>query len=370
MADSQSIDSKRKYGEYVTEIDGKKYAVVRIPLGGGKYKKKVKLLSLIGGTKSHARKWAWGELDQGNVECETFRQLANWYRDDFLIAPEYQDGRRLYGLRTWKHQRVVLERLCRYFGDYQIQKITVDVLNRYKREKLKGSSIAAVNRDFALMRTMFLKAKRRRWITESPFESGEGLIEMSLEQHRTSKINSRIVKRLLARSRKSEQPLLHYLIYVLAYTGARPSEIFPYNAREDGVPREPLIWARVLESDFETVRLVSYKGRIREERLVPTSPGLESALRRLYAQVKPTPEDVMFPVHNFKRSWKTLCRSARVKDVWMRDLRKYFNTEMMMNPNISDMERMLLMGQRDMNTNRRYSKLDESFIEKYRRVIS
>jgi integrase len=364
---------KRSYRKYVAEIDGKKYAVVRLPIGNGKYKKKVKLLDLIGGTKEDAVKWAWSELDKLKEKHEprrTFQSLADWYRDEYLIPPVYQKGKRLYGLRTWKHQRVVLKRLSARFGIMPLDKITVDVLENYKRSRLQSVSVSSTNREFALLRTMFLKARKRKWMLESPFEVGENLIDMSLETHRVSPINTRIAKRLLARSRKSGQPLLHYLILVMMFTGARPSEVFPYNAKDDDVPREPLTWARILEFNFQGVRLVSYKGRIREEKLVPALPTLERGLRRFYAETNPKPEDLLFPVKNFKRSWATLCRSVGVSGIWIRDFRKFFNSWVAQLPDMSDVDRMMMLGHKKLETNVIYTKAEmPSLVKKFRAAV-
>lgn len=365
----------RRYGDYVCEIDKKIYAVVRLPLGNGKYKKKVKLLSLLGnGTKTEAAKWAWDELElwkKGEAREKdklTFSDLAAWYKKEFLVAPVYQGGKRLIGVRTYKQLQAVLERLKKYFGLFRIERIGLDVLRRYKRERLRTVSIVSVNRDFALVRTMLKKAKTRHWLKESPFEMGENLIEMSLESSRESPLTPRLAKRLLARSRKSAQPLLHYLILTMMHTGARPSEVFPFHAGTgDDVPREPLIWKSILDFDYKAVRLISYKGRIRKERLIPTSVELERGLRKMYAETNPaSDEDLLFPVKGFNRSWATLCRSVKCTGVWLRDFRHYFNSQILVNEKFNDVERMLLLGQSRISTNLRYSHLDESFIKKFR----
>lgn len=367
MYNSQSmVSKKRKYGDYTTEIDGKKYAVARIPLGGGRYKKKVKLLASIGGTKRDAQKWVWQQLDGETETVSTFAALAEWYSREYLVAPMYQDGKRIYGLRTWQHQRTVLERLSLYFGQYKLSNVTLDVLRRYKRHRLETVGMVSVNREFALMRTMFRKAKMRKWVRESPFELGE-LIEISLESPRVTELDTKLAVRLLARSRKSEQPLLHYLIYVLMFTGARPSEIYPFNVpAADEVIREPLTWDRILKFDFKAIEIVSYKGRIRKVRIVPTTAGLERSLRSLYALAEHGPSDLVFPVKSFKRSWATLCRSVGVSGVWLRDFRHYYNSVILQRTDINDVERMILMGHTQVRTNIRYSKLGLEFIEKYR----
>lgn len=386
MPKKKTKKETRSYGKYTMEIDGKTYAVVRLPLGNGKYRRKVKLLELLGsGSPKEAAKWAWDELEKHrrgesapDGEKRTFKDLSEWYKREFLIAPIYKDGKRLLGVRTYRQYRATADRLCEYFGLYKIERITVDVLRRYKRERLKDVSIVAVNRDFELMRTMLKKAKARKWLKESPFDLGENLIETALEGSRKSPLTLRIAKRLLARSRKSEQPLLHYLILVCMHTGARPSEVYPFHAfknkknpDEEEIPREPLIWKNILEFDYKAVRLVSYKGRIRTERIVPTSAELERGLRRLHDEVKPQDEnDLVFPFKTIKRSWATLCKSVKCSGVWLRDFRHFYNSTILVNEKFNDAERLLLMGQRQLNTNLRYAHLDESFIEKYRAVTS
>ncbi len=129
--------------------------------------------------------------------------------------------------------------------------------------------------------------------------------------------------------------------------------------------REPLTWDRIA-TDYRTLELVSYKGRVRTVRMVPVSAELERGLRELNNRVSPQPSDLVFPVTTFKRSWKTLCKSVGIKDARMRDLRHYFNSYLVGRSDINDMERMLIMGHTGMTTNARYSKLDTSVVEKFR----
>lgn len=363
----------RKYGEYICTINKVEYAVVRLPLGNGKYKRKVKLLSKLGGTKTEAAKWAWEQIEKhktgGATDGEdlTFTALAAWYKKEFLVAPVYQNGKKLYGVRTYKGQQQIVDNLAKHFGYYKLDNITLDVLRKYKRERLKDVSITAVNREFALIRTMFKKAKARKWLKESPFDLGENLIEVSLENSRKSPLTLRLAKRLLARSRKSQQPLLYYLILVLMHTGARPSEVYPYREEDDDVPREPLIWKNVLDYNFKAVRLISYKGRIRKERIVPTTVELERGLRKMY---QGAPDDLLFPITSFKRSWATLVKSVKgASGVYLRDFRHFYNSVILVNSRFNDVERMLLMGHSRPSTNLRYSQFDESFIDKYRDAI-
>lgn len=356
---------RARYGSYCEEIKGKLYGSVQIPLGNGKYKRKRKQVE----SPIAARQWAEHQLNRtryGDTEdVETFGQLAEWYKKEFLVPPIYQDGKRIDGLRTYQQQRNLADRLSKQFGGYRLDAITLDTLRRYKRERLRTVSITSVNRDFALLKTMFRRAVTRKWMRENPFEFGEGLLETSLESKGRAKITHRIAKRLLARSRKSEQPLLHYLVLVLAHTGARPSEAFPYQAtKNDGILREPLTWRAILDHDFQAVTLVSYKGKVRKERAVPTSVELKRGLRQFYAETQPEPEDVLFPFSTAKRSWATLCRAVGA-NITLRALRTYFN-ECLVEKGYDEVSRMLLMGHEHLTTNLLYSSITPEFIKRFR----
>lgn len=367
-------NSRVKYREYTTIIKGKLYAVVNVPIGDGKYAQKRKRFD----SKILAQQWALAELRKHSSSEDvfissdwTFADLAEWYKEEYLVAPVYQDGKKIEGLRGWKTQRTNLDRLTRSFGKYDIRENLLDVFRRHRRERLKTVTITAINRDFALIRAMFKKAKRRKWIEENPFDfDDEKLIDTALESSRDSKITDRIAKRLLARSRSSEQSLLYYLVLVLMFTGARPSEAYPWHAaNDDDVQREPLNWERILKFDFKAVELISYKGKKRRVRLVPTSVELERGLRKFYAETNPQPEDLLFPVTDFKRSWKTLCKRAGVEGVVIRDFRRYFNNYWIHNEDVNDIERLLMLGHKDIKTNLIYSQLDLGFVDKFRSAI-
>jgi integrase len=356
---------KTNYRTYTETIDGKLYGVVNLPLEGGGYKKKRKRVP----NKTIARQWAQDQLASvpRTGADMTFRDLAVWYRDEHLVPPVYSNGKKLYGLRTWQSVRRQAENLAETFGDFLLDEITVDVLAKYKRKQLSGVSITSTNRRFALLRTMFKKAKQRKWMVENPFDVDPSLIEVALENKRQSGLTDRTVKRLLARSRKSSQPLLHYVLLTLAHTGARPSEVYPYEANDKSVVCEPLTWERVLTHDYKFVELVSYKGRVRQTRMVPTSFELEKGLRELHDRLGDAYSDLVFPVTTFKRSWKTLCTSVGVSGVRMRDFRHYFNSYLVGRSDINDMERMLILGHTKMETNARYSKLDTGIVERFRK---
>lgn len=362
---------RARYREYSVVIDDKLYAVVNIPRGDGTYQQKRKRVA----NSIEAQQWAIEQLSKshaGELPLDSgrlrFADYAEWYKEQFLVSPIYQDGKKVSGLRTWQKERSKVDRLVKVFGGFDLKKISIDVILRFKRERLQKVSITTVNHDLKMLRAMLKRAKSRKKISENPFDIDEDLkIDTALESGRVSKLNDRIAARLLARSRKSDQPLLHYLVWFLYSTGARPSELYPYQSSlDDATPKEPVCWARIIQHDFKAVTLVSYKGKKRTERMVPTSIKFERVLKQFFEESAPRPDALLFPVTDFKRSWATLCRRARVAGIRQRDFRHYFNNKIKNNKDLNDMDRMLLLGHASLETNRRYSSLDESFIAKFR----
>lgn len=366
----------RDYGKYTVEIGGELYACVYLPQGNGKYKRMTKK---VDGGVSDRMQWALeqlakhksGELPSRSQDKMTFSDLAKWYQKEFLIPPVYTaDGKKIDGQRSYKKSINRLNILIEHFGDYKLDKLSVDVLRRYKRKRLESVSITNVNHDLSLLRTILIKAKRRKWIKENPFEYGENLIERALQSPRVCPLTDRIYKRLLARSRKSNQKLLPFFILTMRHTGARPSEVMPYGAVEnDGVPREPLAWKNVLEFNFKAVRLVSYKGKARKERIVPASLELERGLRELHLKTSPKPEDMIFPISDFKKSWSSLLKSCRFENIRIRDFRAFYNSKLIA-AGLDEVSRLMVIGHVSADTNLIYASANPEFIENFRRKVS
>jgi integrase len=266
----------------------------------------------------------------------TFDALANWYAENHLVPPVYSDNVKINGLRNFKKQRQMLDRLKVYFGKAKVESISDEMLHKFKMQRLTVDKvkIATVNRDLALLRTMFNKAKRKRWIKETPFDFGELLIETSLESPRTVTITEEQEARLLAAAKELSRSRLYALILALRDTGARPSEIYPAGASEMGIEFEPITWRRFFDGNFETIVLVSFKGRKRLERLVPVSDRLKEALLELWQSKqdtrgrKDTLDDYVFPDESYKKSWNQVCQQTGISNLRLRDLRRDFRSRL------------------------------------------
>lgn len=262
--------------------------------------------------KSHAEQFGDEMLDDyairktGFIEGEamSFSDLADWYQKTHSIPPVYSDdGSKVAGIRTFETEIRRLKKLKEFFGKLLIKNIDDDVLRRYKLKREKdGVAAATINRDFEILRSMFRRAVRKRWLRESPFDFGEKLIEKALEKRRTRILSEEEETAILLAAKQSEKTLLYYAVACLLETGARPSEIYDAST----VKAEPVLWRDFFDYDFKAVKLTSLKGRKKLIRFAPVTKQLETAMTELWNSIKEEEQNKgaqIFPVASFKTAW-------------------------------------------------------------------
>ena len=248
----------------------------------------------------------------GFIEGEemTFEDLADWYKEHHAIPPVYsEDGTKVAGIRTFETERRRLDALKKFFGKILIKNIDEDVLHRFKlRREKENVKPATINRDLEILRAMFRKAVRRRWLRESPFDFGEKLIQKSLEKRREVILDPDEEYAILRIAREREKTLLYYVIVCLLDTGARPSEIYDAST----IDAEPVTWANFFDYDFKAVKLTSFKGRKKSVRFAPVTARLEEAMMELWNSFETEPEKTskIFPVKSLKTSWSKVRKKA------------------------------------------------------------
>ena len=354
------------------------YARVIIPQPGGKNKQ----ITRRAKNATHAQQIAdeiRAEYDERGESYLTgknlaFSQLADWYEKEFLVPPRYVDGRKIAGLRTFENEKNKLNRLRLSFGKILISEITQDVLRRYKIKRIDAKvSIATVNRDFELLRAMFRKAVRRKWLKESPFDYGEKLIEKSLESRRKITLTDKQEKLILAEAKKIKRSRLYYLLLALLDTGARPSELYPVNeSNEDTeITFEPVRWCDFFEHNSEVIQLVSYKGKERKIRLAPVTERLKNALLELWESMdedKKNPEDRIFPSASYKTAWRRVRSGLELDSLRLRDLRRNFRTRLG-KMGFSDDLTQRLLGHEQRQMTYHYAEADLEAVKQAKRLL-
>lgn len=276
----------------------------------------------------------------------TIEQLAAWYKEEYVIAPVYVDGKKVEGLRTWASERRKIDRIVAEFGPHTlINDIDEEMIRRFKRKRLKTVGVATVNRDLESIRRMLYKAIKKKWRKEV-IDFNE-LIDKSLESRRTVTISDEDEARILAAAHGwTGSPRLYALIIALRDSGARPNELYPVNDYKSDYSTadtfyEPIRWRDLFEEDGsirDVTTFVSYKGKQREVRIGIVTERMKNAFLELWSFLKKSkrtlPErgarldNLVFPHTTFQSAWEIVRAKAGLPKLRLRDLRRDWVTRL------------------------------------------
>lgn len=296
-----------------------------------------------------------------DAEKVTFRQLANTYSDRKLIAAEYQGDTKVRGLRSHKIQLGYLKTLIEHFGGLRVRAITHSDLEDYRAKRLQTPSrrgtplsLASVNRELTLMRSLLNFAKRKGWISRSPFDTGDPLISVADEVKRERVLTFEEEERLLLACYGPREHLRPMLICALD-TGLRKSEMLS------------LRWADIdLEAGLIFAR--SSTTKTRKARTVGITPRLRAELERMRELAGNDPEKLIFNQKDMKRSFATARNLAGIKDLRWHDLRHTATTRMV-EGGLAPMIVMKLTGHSQMGTFARYVNANDEAATKGAEVL-
>lgn len=279
----------------------------------------------------------------------TFDQFADWYKTNYVIEPTYEQGQQIAGLRTYKNVRLQIERLKLEFGKRKISRINDEALHQFKnkRKNIDEVKTATINRDLELLRAMFNKAVKQKWLEESPFDRAENLIRKSLEARRKVTVSPKEEQLVLDFAKKSENKYLFPLVLALRDTGARPSELFPYSAynvdlkelpvkikswleeevKSDNQVFLPLCWFQLFNVNFEVVPLISLKSRQVEYRFGTMTSRLRESLLDLWESTDKNAVALVFPFKSIKKEWEKVRIDTGLSDLRIRDWRRIWRSK-------------------------------------------
>lgn len=281
-----------------------------------------------------------------DAEKITFRQLANTYSDRKLIPAEYQGDTKVRGLRSHKIQLGYLKTLIEHFGGLRVRAITHSDLEDYRAKRLQTPSrrgtplsLASVNRELTLMRSLLNFAKRKGWISRSPFDTGDPLINVADEVKRERVLTFEEEERLLLACAAPREHLRALLVCALD-TGFRKSEMLS------------LRWADV-DLEAGLIRARSSTTKTRKARTVGITPRLRAEFEQMRELAGNDPEKPIFNQKDMKRSFATARNLAGVEDLRWHDLRHTATTRMV-EGGLAPMIVMKLTGHSQMGTFARY----------------
>jgi len=285
----------------------------------------------------------------------TFEQLADEYQSRKLVPAKIVEGKKVAGLKGLQTALGEMKSLRKYFGKKRIKTITHgDVedfkLNRLDTPTMHGEQrgIATVNRELERLRAIFNFAKRRGWLSKSPYEMGDPLISRAVEIQRNRVLSYEEEKRLLDACVGSRAHLRPIIICALD-TGMRRGEIFK------------LKWNDV-DWTTRTITVIAGNSKTEQERLVGITDRLRDELKRLWEESPKDADRLVFGITTtIKTAWKSAMKDAVIENFRFHDARHTAITRMVRTGAASAIV-MRVSGHTQHTTFRRYVNPDEKTI--------
>jgi integrase len=268
----------------------------------------------------------------------TFFELCTMFTERYAREPEYRDGRKIAGMRSWENARGHVELLKRTVGDIPIAALTFAILED-ARDKLLSEvthlgtlrSAARVNRIMSTCRLMLNKGRKRGMIDRNPFDDADSdspLINKDLERKRT-RIATREEEAALLEQCTDAKKRAHLrpIIIVAVETGMRLNEILQLQRRpgvrdEAGNEKPHVNWKR------RTIEVTEFFSKAMKARSVPMTARLMKELKRWEAELSPADSAMFGNLATVDTAWRGAKKDAKVKDLRFHDQRHTATTRM------------------------------------------
>jgi integrase len=365
------------------KVRGKYYARVRYTIDGGK---PLDIMRQV--DNKSAIKWKQAEIElellkNGPAQLVagkiTFRQLAQYAKDNVYVAAVYDDQEtKIKGVRSVVPAHAALNNLVAFFGDTDIRKINEKTLTEYQVARLTATikdrpkvSLSTVDRELSKARRLFNIAVEEGWLLRSPFtravsrnliHDGNETPDPIKTRELTDEEAVRVIKALDTAERRHTLP-----VFIAAMdTGARRSSLLDY-----------LRWKDI---DFteEVIVITAYKGKgksIKPKRWsVQMTSRLKKELLQLQLQRKNKNDDALVFEEakvNLRKLWTAAYAEAGVPKGtrFFYSVRHNFATEMA-NEGMELPELANLLGHSDVKMTMRYYNLTKKTIDKARDILN
>ncbi|MEO7675078.1 MAG: site-specific integrase [Pyrinomonadaceae bacterium] len=316
-------DSTSKTWQYATKLDAKDNIENR-------------KAELIGYVESKGRDLA---------DIKTFKQWAEYAKADFYRAAVIKEGRKVAGVKS-KSTHIFINQMIECFGDKPLAKFTKYDLDRFKIWRLEQGDrrgkmgtlepkerapvkLSTINRGLVILKHLLNEAHDAGLILKNVTKRSKA-IDSDAETARMRTLTDAEEMRLLAscvgtrtvsykRKGKSvtatveaDNPHLKAVILLGLDSGMRRGEILTLN------------WTDI-DFDADVIKILGTHTKTQKMRPVPMT-------RRTKAELLALPNyglsRKVFPFGDFKRSWATALRLAKIDGLTFHDLRRTFVTRL------------------------------------------
>lgn len=256
-----------------------------------------------------------------DAEKITINFLCDYYEGIYCKPPQYVNGRKVAGLRSFVAVRGYLKVFRQYFGALKIKSLSYDDIYKYRLQRLSTPthqssqrSIATVNRELSYLRRLLNIAERNNWIQKNPFKCGDSLIQQGDETRRDRILTLEECQRLIDACVERRLHLKPIIIFALD-TGCRLGEILK------------LCWKDV-DLDSGIITIQAFNTKTMKERQVAITRRLHIEFENILASFPQKDEDLVFGLTEIRKGFKSVCSIAGLSDLRFHDLRHVHATNL------------------------------------------
>ena len=242
----------------------------------------------------------------------TFKEFAEKYRRKHIQRRS----------RSADKQEWFLNGLIKYFGKRMMYEITVMEIDDYLEHRHEGRSASTVNRDLAMLKSMFSRANE--WGDLVDYHPAKNIKLLFEDNERCRYLTDEEQDRLLSAC----SGMLRMIVLIALRTGLRWGEIVNLKWRQ--APKSNYV-------DFEhnTVFVHESLAKSKKSRYIPLAPSVKHALLD-YPQLSESGYIFVNPktdkqIVTLKKSFRRALKKAKIEDFRFHDLRHCFASDLVRN---------------------------------------